>query len=151
MEIQEISLFGRENVKVFKDRPINIGEVVRRTSELQGNKLAVVTENQSLSYRQLEDLSDAIAANLQNRGISKGDRVAVVVGNRAEFPLLVIACAKIGAIMVPINVKLAVDELQYIFGHAKPSVLISEEEFLHKVKKANQGAAAVSQKNIFVI
>src|SRR5690606_35879761 len=151
MEIQEISLFGRENVKVFKKRPKTIGEIIQRSSELQGDKLAVVTEDQSLSYRELEDQSDAIAANLQNRGIAKGDRVAVVVGNRAEFPLLVLACAKIGAIMVPINVKLAEEELQYIFGHSKPSIIISEVEFFHKVEKANQGAAAVSLENIFVI
>ncbi|MDN3427665.1 class I adenylate-forming enzyme family protein [Microbacterium sp. APC 3898] len=151
MEIQEISLFGRENVKIFKKRPKTIGEIIQRSSEIQGDKLAVVTEDQSLSYRELEDQSDAIAANLQNRGIAKGDRVAVVVGNRAEFPLLVLACAKIGAIMVPINVKLAEEELQYIFGHSKPRIIISEVEFFHKVEKANQGAAAVSLENIFVI
>lgn len=151
MEIQEISLFGRERVKVFKNRPKTIGEIVRMSSEVYGDKLAVVTEDQSMSYRQMADLSDAIAANLQSRGTAKGDRVAVVVGNRAEFPLLVIACAKIGAIMVPINVKLAVEELQYIFEHSKPSIIISEEEFLHKVEKANQGETTVSQENIFVI
>lgn len=150
MELLEISLFGRGGVKVFKERPQTIGEIVSTSSKAFAEKSAVVTEDQSLSYRQIEELSSVIAANLQKQGIAKGDRVAVVVGNRAEFPLLVIACAKIGAIMVPINVKLAVEELQYILGHSKPSVIISEDEFVDKVEKANS-ESVVTPDNIFVI
>ncbi|WP_142826928.1 class I adenylate-forming enzyme family protein [Planococcus soli] len=151
MELQEISLFGREGVKVFKERPQTVGEIISASSKMYGEKLAVVTEEQSVSYRQLEELATAIAANLQKMGITKGDRIASVVGNCAEFPLLVIACAKIGAIMVPINVKLAVEELQYIIEHSKPSVIISEQEFLDKVEKANQNALPVAQEKIIVI
>lgn len=151
MEQQEICLFGREGVKVFKERPQTVGEIVSASSNTYGDKPAIVTEDQSLSYQQMGKLATAIAANLQSRGIAKGDRVAAIVGNRAEFPLLVIACAKIGAIMVPINVKLAVEELSYILGHSKPSIIISEQEFLEKVGKANREEAMVPEENIFVI
>ena len=151
MEIQEIKLFGREGIKVFKNRPRTIGDILFANCEIYSEKPAVVTEDQSLSYRLVDELSTAIAANLQKRGVVKGDRVAVIVGNRAEFPLLVFACAKIGAIMVPINVKLAVEELQYILGHSKPKVIISEQEFLDKVVEGNQREAKVAEENIFVI
>ena len=150
MELLETNLFGREGIKVFKERPRTISEIIYTSSQAFAEKPAVVTEDQSLSYRQMEELSSHIAANLQKQGVAKGDRVAVIVGNRAEFPLLVIACAKIGAIMVPINVKLAVEELQYILGHSKPSIIISEHEFMDKVEKANL-ESVVSAENIFVI
>ncbi|ANU22232.1 class I adenylate-forming enzyme family protein [Planococcus donghaensis] len=151
MEIQEISLFGRQGVKVFKERPQTIGDTVSESCKIYREKLAVVTEEESLSYRQLEELATIIAANLQMRGIKKGDRVAAVVGNSCEFPLLVIACAKIGAVMVPINVKLAVEELQYIIGNSKPSIIISEQEFEGKVKKASEGVSGVAHENILII
>lgn len=151
MGIRKINLFGREGIKVYEDRPQTIGDIFSTSSEIYGEKPAVVTESQSFSYRQIEELSTSIAANLQKQGVVKGDRVAVIVGNRAEFPLLVIACAKIGAIMVPINVKLAVEEVQYILGHSKPRVIVSEQEFVEKVERANRNAAVVDQEKIFVI
>ena len=137
MKIHEVNLFGREGIKVFENRPATISQILQESAERFSEKDAIVTEDHTLTYKELEELSTILAANLQQQyGVEKGDRVAAIVGNRHEFPLLVFACAKIGAVMVPINVKLAVEEIQYILGHSKPKVIVSEQEFIGKVRKA---------------
>ncbi|MFC0272519.1 class I adenylate-forming enzyme family protein [Metabacillus herbersteinensis] len=154
METQNVKLFGREGVRVFADRSKTIGEILSESVKGFGEKVAIVTEDKILTYNEVDGLSSAIAANLQAvSGVEKGDRVAVIVGNRAEFPLLVFACAKLGAIMVPVNVKLAVEEIQYILGHSKPKVLVCEQEFLEKVLEVKKRGEAVVplDGNVFVI
>ena len=66
---------------------------------------------------------------------------------------MVFACAKIGAIMVPVNIKLSVDETHYILGHSKPKVLISEQEFIWKMAEIDNQAKGIipTEKNIFAI
>lgn len=154
MKIQSIKLFGRNGVKVFVDRPKTIGQILSNSVEKYGDKVAIFTKEQTITYKQLDDISSTIAGNLQQRcGVEKGDRVVVIVGNRIQFPLLVFACAKIGAVMVPVNVKLAVEEMQYILGHSKPKVVVFEEEFLDKVvemKKQNQSIVP-EDNNVFII
>ena len=149
MRIEKIELFGRKDVSVFKERPRNIGQLLKNTVEKFSNKKAVVTEENTLTYQQLDSKSSIVAANFQKAGVEKGDRVGVVVGNHAEFPVLVFACAKTGAIMVPINVKLAKEEFQYIIGHSNPKVIISENEYAEKVREAAPEHLAAAE--MFVI
>ena len=151
--IETMELFGRPEVKVFTQRPSTIGQLLTKTVARYGEKLAVVSEQQALSYRELDDQSTILAANLQRHGVQSGDRVGAVIGNCAEFPVVVFACAKAGAIMVPINVKLQVEELQYIIGHSKPKLLIAEAEYAEKVKEATHtsGLENDEQPELFII
>lgn len=151
--IETMELFGRPGVKVFRNRPSSIGKLLAGTLEKFADKDAVVTEKRSLDYRTLDAESTALAANLQKRGVRKGDRVGTLLGNCAEFPVAVFACAKAGAIMVPINVKLQVEELQYIIGHSRPALLIAEQEYEEKTREAaaRSGMAKDEEPEIFVV
>lgn len=154
MEISEIKLFGRTKIKVFPDRPISISQIISDSAKRYGGKKAIVTEDDSLTYQELDTLSTYIAANLQmNCGVKKGDRVAALIGNRVQFPLVLFACAKLGAIMVPVNVNLAVNEIKYILGDSTPKVIISEAEFLNKIVEINKQSKEVipSEDKLFLI
>ena len=154
MDIQKIELYGRSGIEVFLNRPKSISQILSDNVKMFGSKEAIVTEEGSLTYRELDVLSTIIAANLQKScGVEKGDRVAVLIGNRIQFPLMIFACAKLGAIMVPVNVKLSVDEIQYVLGHSKPKVIISEQEFVDELSeiKNRTNEAIVIEENIFVI
>ncbi|MFS0862234.1 class I adenylate-forming enzyme family protein [Fredinandcohnia sp. 179-A 10B2 NHS] len=155
MLVEEMELYGRKNVKVFtENRPKNIIEVLQQSMASFPEKASVVTEEASLSYTELDALSTMIAANLQQKcGIQKGDRIAALIGNRYHFPLVLFACLKLGAIMVPINVKLTAEEINYIIGHSDVKALISENEHLIKVEeiKAENPYIIPPDENIFVI
>lgn len=89
------------------------------------------------SYRELDALADRWAAFLESRGVTRGDRVAVVAGNRVEVIALYFACTRIGAALVPVNWRLAPSELNAIVAHARPKLVIGEFRFLSVVEEAD--------------
>ncbi len=83
-----------------------------------------------LSYGQLEQRVDRLAAHLRNRmAVAEGERVAVLAPNSTDVFEIQFACARIGAIFVPLNWRLSVPELESILRDADPHVLIFDSEF----------------------
>src|SRR5262245_8401152 len=81
------------------------------------------------TYADLDRRADQLAGALAQRGIDKGDRVALLAPNCAEYFELQFACGRLGAIMLPLNWRLTVTELEYILGDAKPKLLIHDRSF----------------------
>jgi len=80
------------------------------------------------SYREMHRRAQRRAAWLRDvHGVRPGDRVAWRAGNHREFFATLFACARLGAILVPINWRLAPPELSWILGHCRPRVTIDEE------------------------
>src|SRR5699024_12793453 len=81
--------------------------ILKQSAERWGNKVAITVDeyNQELTFLKLENKSNAIANMLLSIGVQFGDHVAIMLKNRAEFPLTWLALAKIGAVMIPINVQ----------------------------------------------
>ena len=95
------------------------------------NKIAIrdLSSNQLLTYKELDDRACLLANWLQKAGVGKGDRVAILSQNCAEFFELEFACAKIGAIELPLNWRLTKPELEYILNDSSPKVLIYDHSF----------------------
>ena len=100
-------------------------------SNMRGNKVAIIdldTRNE-LTYSQLDQRAERLAAWLQSQGVTKGDRVALLTPNCPEVFEAEFACAKIGAICIPLNWRLTVPELEYILNDSTPKVLIFDQTF----------------------
>lgn len=138
-KIETIELFRREKIKAYADRPKNIASILDKALIDVKDKLAVVTEDKEITYAELDEFANRAGAFLQKEcGVQQGDRIATIIGNRFHFPILVMACAKIGAIMVPINVKLSPPEITYILEHSDINVLLYEmnyEEMIKEIKR----------------
>ncbi|MEM8645347.1 MAG: AMP-binding protein, partial [Pseudomonadota bacterium] len=95
------------------------------------DKPALIYEDgQSWTYAQLDEWSAAAAAHLANRHqVSKGDRIAFLGFNHPAMIALLFACARIGALLVPLNWRLAKAELAFILEDCNPNVLVCSEEF----------------------
>jgi fatty-acyl-CoA synthase len=78
------------------------------------------------TYREFDQAASQFAALLLRRGIRKGDRVASLAKNRAELILLHLGCARIGAIYVPLNWRLAPAEITGLVADAEPSLLLGD-------------------------
>jgi fatty-acyl-CoA synthase len=78
-------------------------------------------------------------------GIKKGDRVSLLMSNCSEFLEIFFACAKTGAIMVPLNLRLAVPELLYILKDSAPDTLIYSSEFADKVREIKSAGIGLKQ------
>src|SRR5271154_310970 len=77
-----------------------------------------------ISYASLRDQSGRFAAALMRRGVESGDRVAVQVEKSAEAVLLYIACLRMGAVFVPINVANTPHEVEYVFRDSQPRIAV---------------------------
>src|SRR5216684_2538876 len=62
-------------------------------------------------------------------GIAKGDRIGLLAPNCAEYFELQFACGRLGAIMLPLNWRLTVPELEYILGDSTPKLLVHDKGF----------------------
>ena len=82
-----------------------------------------------LTYAELDRRTGQLAAALAARGIGKGDRVALLAPNGPEYFELQFACGRLGAIMLPLNWRLTVPELEYILGDSTPKLLIHDRSF----------------------
>ncbi len=94
--------------------------------------MEVVREGRQISYAQLSRRADAAAHLLRRHGIDDGQRVAVLCRNRPEFFELLFACARAGAILVPLNWRMTPGELDQVLADCTPALLIcgSEDEAL---------------------
>lgn len=102
------------------------------------DRIALVDRTRSarLSYSDLDAASDRWASFLSEKGIGKGQRVAVIAGNRHEVAELFFACMRIGAALVPLNWRLAPAELNAILAHSQSSLIVGELRFRDSLTNA---------------
>ncbi|KAI1337219.1 hypothetical protein F5Y15DRAFT_408272 [Xylariaceae sp. FL0016] len=94
------------------------------TSPPSISSISSIPEETILTYASLDALSNALAQSLQSLGVQKGDRVAVSLGNCAEYVALTYAVFKLGAILVPLNPSFNEQQLTAALGHLGVEVLI---------------------------
>jgi carnitine-CoA ligase len=92
---------------------VSIGDLLRRRASARPDHLFLCCGDERRTLGQLDARSDALAAGLAGLGVAKRDRVAFLSANRIEVLELFFACAKLGAIHVPLNAFLKGDFLAY--------------------------------------
>lgn len=139
LEMERITLFGRENVSVYRERLATLNDVIKNTVNMHLNKTAFILEDRQITYAEVDELSSRFAGALQMKyKIKKGDHVLCLIGNNLEFPIVALACIKIGAIMVPVNTKLKTPEISFIIDHSKPKLIISDDNLLAVLKDCKE-------------
>jgi fatty-acyl-CoA synthase len=98
---------------------------------LRGSRTALrdLATGRDFTYVELDRRAEQCAAYLQQHGVGRGDRVAVLAYNGPEFFDVQFACGRIGAIAVLLNWRLTVAELEYICTDSSPTVLVHDESF----------------------
>ena len=89
---------------------------------------------ESYTFRELDELSNQVANALSERGIERGDRVAIVVPQKPANPLTHLACWKLGAISLPLSVLFGPDALRYRLRDSGASVVVADESMLDTVR-----------------
>ncbi|WP_370329074.1 long-chain fatty acid--CoA ligase [Mycolicibacterium hippocampi] len=104
----------------------NIGSMLRQRATVSPQLEAYVepSSNVRLNYTELNALANRCANVLSSLGIGEGDRVGLLMPNSVEFCCLFYGAAKIGAVAVPLNTRLAAPELDFILADSGSSVVI---------------------------
>jgi len=98
---------------------LNIADGIRGFAVASPGATAVVDGDRRLSYAALDERARRFGNALLAAGLASGDRVAVVLGNRLEYPEIAAGIARAGMQMVPVNPRLTAAEASYIIGHAE--------------------------------
>jgi len=97
--------------------------------------VALIYGDQRLSYGDLQQRVEHLAAVLSGRGVGAGDVVALLMKNSAAFLELSLAISRVDAVFLPINYRLGAEEVGYIAEHSGVRVLFADEEFSASVPK----------------
>lgn len=81
----------------------------------------------SLSYAEYLDRIDAWAAFLQAEGVRRGDRVATLLRNRAEVPIVYLAAMSVGGIVVPLNPSYSKAEMRHVLSETEPVLVLTDQ------------------------
>ncbi|MDT2020011.1 ATP-dependent acyl-CoA ligase [Methylocella sp. CPCC 101449] len=101
--------------------------ILQRQAARYGDRILLIAGDVSWTYTQAASQAAVSARALAAAGIKPGDRVAILVSNRAEFLEIYLGCAWLGAIAVPVNPALRGPQLQHIFRNSGPKLLVVEE------------------------
>lgn len=107
----------------------NISRCVRHHALRTPDRTAIVYAGARISYGALWRRINAVATLLGARGVCAGDRVALLMKNSAAFLEIAFAVSHAGAVLVPINYRLAPDEVDYILRDSGTTLLFRDEDF----------------------
>jgi long-chain acyl-CoA synthetase len=110
-------------------------QAFRATAERVPSRAALIYFDRPLSYRELDETTDALAAALQAHGFKAGDRLAVYLQNVPQFAIAMIATWKAGGIMVSANPMLRHKEMTTLLEDSGAKVLLTLESLWHDVAR----------------
>lgn len=110
-------------------------EHLQQALEGGAERAAIHYFNKTLSFRDLGEMSDAFACALLDRGLGRGDRVALYLQNVPQFVIAQLGVWKAGGIVVPLNPMYRERELQYYFRDSGARVLLSLESLYRDVAR----------------
>jgi fatty-acyl-CoA synthase len=126
---------------------VDLCSLIERNAAFAPNKTALHFEGKTLSYAAFVERIEQTARALKSElGVNSGDRVAILSSNRPDYLVLLYACARLGAMLVPLNWRLAVAEQSFILADAGAKVLVLERAFaavLPELEKSRPMTAVV--------
>ncbi|MBW2060982.1 MAG: long-chain fatty acid--CoA ligase [Deltaproteobacteria bacterium] len=112
---------------------INIGEIMTRRAVLSPNREALVCEDIRRNFSELNARANRVAHAMRSLGVGHGDRVGILALNEPEYYDMLFGLGKIGAILVPVNYRLAGPEIQYILSDCDAKVFVFGREYFEVV------------------
>ena len=120
-------------------------QLLRRSVERTPDKWATVFHEQTLTFREIEGLSNALAHGLRDFHVAKRDRVALFMTNRPEYLISFEAVSKVGAAVTPINPSYREDEAEYQLNNSEACVVIVHEDQYPVIAAIRDRVPAVKQ------
>jgi fatty-acyl-CoA synthase len=104
-----------------------LGDLLLLAADRHGERPALIFENQRHSYTSLVEASYRRARSLHGLGIGSGDHVGILMANCLEYMELLLGCALLGAVAVPMNARYKPQELAYVIDNADLRTVISSD------------------------
>ena len=140
-EMETIEQYGRP-VRAWKNGPKSLVDIWSAAA-LHGPKTFTVYEDERVTFDAFRRASFAFAEALIARGLAKGDRVAIVMRNQTEWPVVFYGAALAGAIVAPLNAWWTGNELAYALEDSGATMAVLDEDRFARVRGALAGCDAL--------
>ncbi|MFH1057785.1 MAG: long-chain fatty acid--CoA ligase [Pseudomonadota bacterium] len=124
---------------------MNVGSLLATSAGKYPDRTAVVSEQGRLTFAQLDQRSDRLAAALLAGGLKRGDRVAMLFFNSQWFVEVYFATVKAGLVATPINFRLVAPEVKFILNDSGARILFHGPEFASVIAEARGDCPALRQ------
>ena len=114
--------------------PKLMGDLIREQATRAPDRVGLIFEEQRFTYKEMNERANKAAAALKALGVARGDRVAWLARNVSVFWDTLFGAAKIGAVMTPINWRLAPAEIAQILDDSGARIFIGEKMFIDPLK-----------------
>lgn len=121
----------------------NLYQALAYQAVRQPNALALSDENREFSFQELRALVQRIGQFIEDLGVKKGERVAIVADNSIEYVALIYATALSGFVLVPLNTRYSADELLYALADSEPALLLYGARFSELIEASDWKTANV--------
>lgn len=125
--------FGNRVFRCYANRPKRFDDLLRRAARDAPENEALVCSDTRLTYAQFDEQVTRVANGLRAAGIEPGERVALMLSNGIPFFLALMGAVRMGAIAVPMSVKMSPPEAAYILNHCTAAALITESMVLDRL------------------
>ena len=122
-------------------------DLINRNAVCYGNRPAWLDaeDQRALSFADIKQQVDRLAAGLQKQGVQKGERIGVLGKNSLDYFLLYGAAAAIGAIILPINWRLSAEEVIFNLNDGTPKLLFADPEYQSMIDSAKERLPSVQR------
>ena len=128
------------DVLSYPNRPPTILDALDRAVALFGDRCYLVAPEGEVTYREFAELVEGAAERLAAEGIGAGDRLAVAARNGLDLAVAMWACARLGAVLVGLNVRLAPSQWAYVLAHSGAALALAQPGFLAGLHQAGAEA-----------
>jgi acyl-CoA synthetase (AMP-forming)/AMP-acid ligase II len=115
-----------------------LSDVLRDAAERHPQRIAVVHEGRVITYAQLAELADSVAAGLAQRGVSAGQLVALALPSSAEYVVGYLALARLGAVVAGVTPRATASERAAVLERAAPDLVIATGELAEGAPSATE-------------
>ena len=127
------------------NREVTLGDLCRNAASRWAEHTALVFDETGveLTFWDLEATTNQLACTLLKLGTQRGDRIAVIAGNRPIFPIGWIAIGKAGAAMVPVNPGYRDTDALHLLKHAEVSIVIVDSDRLELIRRIREQVPSI--------
>ena len=125
--------------------PATLTELLAGRASRHPDKLALIFKDRRWSYADFQREVDRVASGFLRIGVNRGDRIAFMLPNCAEFLFSVFATTKIGAVFVPLNPQYTAEEAEYVLNHSEASIVLTSPELFPLIESVRGKLGALKQ------
>jgi crotonobetaine/carnitine-CoA ligase len=112
-----------------------IGKALEEAVSRSPDKTFLVFSDREVTYADFLERVHRVANGLLSLGVKKGDKLAILLVNRLEFPCAWLAANTVGAVMVPVNARFVDEEISYVLHHSEARLLVTSDHHLETAQR----------------